>query len=120
MPHNATFAFSGISVITTTVATQDDAQRLARGAVQQRLAACGQVEAITSHYVWEGKLEETPEWRLTFKTVPDGVQPLLQWLRAEHPYEVPQLLMRGEQAQRDYALWVAQQVDVPVEKRYRV
>ena len=107
------FAFKGVSVVTTTVPTVEDAERLAGGAVQAQLAACAQVDAITSHYLWQGQLTQGPEWRLVFKTVPDAVQPLLEWLRREHPYEMPQLLMRGEQAQKDYGQWVAQNVRVP-------
>lgn len=104
------FAFQGVSVVTTTVPSAEDAQRLSKGAVQAQLAACAQVDQITSHYLWNGELQESPEWRLVFKTVPDAVQPLLEWLRSQHPYELPQLLLRGEQAQRDYGQWVAQNV----------
>lgn len=107
------FAFMGISVVTTTLPTAGDAQRMASGAVQARLAACVQVDAITSHYAWEGQLEEVTEWRLVFKTVPDMVQPLVEWLRSQHPYELPQILLHGEQAQRDYGQWVAQNVQLP-------
>ena len=107
------FAFMGVSVVTTTVPTVEDAQRLAGGAVQAQLAACAQVDEIRSHYLWQGKVQDEPEWRLAFKTVPDAVQPLVEWLRSQHPYELPQIMMRGEQAQPDYAAWVAQSVRVP-------
>lgn len=107
------FAFKGVSVVTTTVPSVEDAERLAGAAVQAQLAACVQVDAITSYYVWEGQLQSSPEWRLVFKTVPDAVQTLLEWLRGQHPYELPQLLLRGEQAQKDYGQWVAQNVRVP-------
>lgn len=107
------FAFVGVSVVTTTVPTAEDAERLAQGAVQAQLAACAQVEAIQSHYRWEGPVQASPEWRLVMKTIPDAVQLLVEWLRSQHPYELPQILMRGEQAQRDYGKWVAQNVKVP-------
>ena len=107
------FAFVGVSVVTTTVPTVEDAQRLAGDAVQAQLAACVQVEAIHSHYRWDGQVQQSPEWRLVLKTVPDAVQPLVEWLRSHHPYALPQILMRGEQAQRDYGQWVAQNVKVP-------
>ena len=47
-------------------------------------------------------------------TVPKkkGLDELLAWLKAEHPYEVPQLLLRMEAAHPDYAGWVAAQVDI--------
>ncbi len=101
-----------VAVATTTVDSPEAAQRLAQAAVQARLAACVQVEAITSHYVWQGQQEAGAEWRLVFKTLPQTVDALAQWLHAAHPYDVPQWLVRTEQAAPAYAEWVAQQVDV--------
>jgi periplasmic divalent cation tolerance protein len=86
-----------VAVATTTVDSPEAAQRLAQAAVQARLAACVQVEAITSHYVWQGQ---------------QAVDALAQWLHAAHPYDVPQWLVRTEQAAPAYAEWVAQQVAV--------
>lgn len=100
-----------IAIVTTTVASADDARRLAAGAVQARLAACAQVEAIASHYVWQGERHEDAEWRLACKTLPRAAPALRAWLRAHHPYEVPQLLTQAAEAERDYADWVAGQVD---------
>lgn len=100
-----------IAVVTTTVASAADAQRLAAGAVQARLAACVQVEIIASHYVWQGAQHEDAEWRLVCKTLPQAVGALRDWLRAQHPYEAPQLLTHSVEAEADYAEWVAQQVD---------
>lgn len=101
-----------LSVVTTTVDSPDAAQHLARGAVQAQHAACAQVEAITSHYVWQGQLEASAEWRIVYKTLPAAAPALLAWLRAQHPYDVPQLLQRTELADAPYAAWVAQQVRV--------
>lgn len=103
-----------LMVVTTTVASADDAQRLAAQAVQARLAACVQVEAITSHYVWQGQAHAEAEWRLVCKTTP-AVAPALQtWLQAQHPYDVPQLLAQPVQASASYAAWVAQAVTAPL------
>jgi len=100
-----------IAVVTTTVASAADARRLASGAVQARLAACVQVESIASHYVWQGAQHEDAEWRLACKTLPEATPPLRAWLRAQHPYEVPQLLTQVVEAEADYVQWVAGQVD---------
>lgn len=100
-----------IAVVTTTVASAADARRLASGAVQARLAACVQVESIASHYVWQGAQHEDAEWRLVCKTLPEAAPALRAWLRAQHPYEVPQLLTQAMEAEADYAQWVAGQVD---------
>ena len=100
-----------IAVVSTTVATQEDAQRLAAEAVGTRLAACVQVEPVQSHYRWDGRDCEQAEWRLSCKTLPAAAPRLCQWLRAQHPYELPQLLTQLVLAEPDYAQWVAQQVD---------
>ena len=100
-----------IAVVTTTMGDAAAAHRLASGAVQARLAACVQVEAITSHYVWQGVQQAEAEWRLVCKTLLFAAPALREWLRAQHPYEVPQLLTHAVQAEQDYVQWVAQQVD---------
>lgn len=101
-----------IAIVTTTVGSAEDADRLACGAVQARQAACAQIEAITSHYEWQGQLEHSAEWRVVFKTLPGTAVALLNWLQTQHPYDVPQLLLRTEQAHAAYAAWVAEQVDI--------
>ncbi|PWW47835.1 uncharacterized protein involved in tolerance to divalent cations [Melaminivora alkalimesophila] len=97
-------------MVTTTVASAADAQRLAAGAVGERLAACVQVEQIASHYVWKGRPHDEAEWRLACKTTAHAAPALCAWLRAQHPYEVPQLLAQPVQASEDYAQWVTEQV----------
>ncbi|MET1115739.1 MAG: divalent-cation tolerance protein CutA [Comamonas sp.] len=95
-----------LCVVTTTVASAEDARQLAITMLQARLAACVQTEPITSHYFWQQALREENEWRVVFKTLPDTLPQLMQRLRAAHPYEVPQLLVRTEQCLGDYTQWV--------------
>ena len=104
-------AAHAIAIVTTTVASAADAQRLAAGAVRSRLAACVQVEVIASHYVWQGAQHGGTEWRLVCKTLPAAAGALRDWLRAQHPYQVPQLLTQTVEVEADYAGWVAQQVN---------
>ena len=99
-----------LSIVTTTVATPADAHRLAQAVLQARLAACVQVQAITSHYRWQGALHEEPEQRLDCKTTAQAVPALLALLRAQHPYDLPELLVQPLQASADYAQWVAQEL----------
>jgi len=75
----------------TTVATPEDAQVLARSAVEQNLAACAQIEpGLTSIFRWEDTLEADPEVRLTFKTTAARLPALKDMVHAEHPYEEPE------------------------------
>ena len=99
-----------LSLVTTTVATYADASRLAQAVLQARLAACVQVQAITSHYRWQGALHEEPEHRLDCKTTAQAVPALMALLRASHPYDLPELVVLTLQASAEYAQWVAREV----------
>ena len=98
-----------LSAVVTTVGTPDDARRLAHAVLEQRLAACVQVEPITSYYRWQGALHEESELRLVCKTLPATVPALLALLRTQHPYQLPQLVVQALAATQDYADWVRQE-----------
>ena len=44
--------WNNVAVLTSAVDSAIDAERLAQTAVQARVAACVQIEAIHSHYEW--------------------------------------------------------------------
>jgi periplasmic divalent cation tolerance protein len=81
------------ALVLTTVGSADDASRLSRLLVEERLAGCVSVTAVASTYRWEGKVVEEGEWLLLVKTAPARVEALRQRLLAEHPYDVPELLV---------------------------
>jgi len=97
--------------LVTTVGGEDDARRLASALLDQRLAACVQIERIESHYRWEGALCAEAEWRLTVKSTPDRLPALQAFLAGRHPYELPQVAWQVLEATPAYADWVRGEVD---------
>ncbi len=93
----------------TTLDTAERAEALACGLVRDGLAACAQVEGpVISFYRWEGKLENSREWRVMVKFPEGKGERLMDWLREHHPYATPQwLAVRAAQALPEYAAWVA-------------
>jgi periplasmic divalent cation tolerance protein len=72
----------------------DVAQRLARGALEARLAACAQIlPGLESHYWWKGELESSAEILVVFKTTNDRLDALEELVRRLHPYETPQFVV---------------------------
>ena len=81
-----------IEVITTTE-HREDADRIARALVDERLAACVQVDGpITSTYRWRGRIETGQEWRCVVKSRMCLFEQVEGVIRELHPYEVPQIL----------------------------
>lgn len=80
-----------------TVYTATDSRReadsLARIAVERRLAACAQVTGpLNSTYWWQGKIENAEEWAVWLKTASSRVDDLIAMLKAEHSYELPDIV----------------------------
>jgi periplasmic divalent cation tolerance protein len=94
--------------VVTTVPTQEDARRLARSLVQTKLAACAQIGAIESFYVWEGALQQEPEWRIVLKTTADRYGAIEAAIRQQHPYQLPAIYaVAVDPVHGPYADWVA-------------
>lgn len=87
----------------------DTARRLARGAVESRLAACAQVlPGVAACYRWEGRVEEASEALLLLKTRADRLAELQAWLVQAHPYELPEIVAVDIAAGLPgYLAWVA-------------
>jgi periplasmic divalent cation tolerance protein len=80
-------------VVLSTVATAEDAERLARALVERRLAACvNVVPGVVSFYRWKGDVHADDERLLVMKTRADRFPALREALVAMHPYEVPEVL----------------------------
>ena len=91
----------------TSVEKKDDAERLARGLIEQSLAACVQIDGpIRSLYRWEGKLQSVDEYRLLVKFIPARGRAVETWLMAHHPYDTPEwLVIRAEHVAEKYLSW---------------
>ena len=101
-----------ILTVTTTVGTIEAARELSRLLLEQRLAACVQLDAgITSFYRWEGKLCDEPEVRLVIKTLPACEAALRELFARHHPYQLPQFVAVLGEATPAYAGWVRGEVE---------
>ncbi|MFD7707884.1 divalent-cation tolerance protein CutA [Streptomyces sp. NPDC059785] len=102
---------SDIVIAQTTVDDEERAQVLARGAVENRLAACAHIDApFTAVYRWKGAVETAREWRVSYKTTLDRLPELEAWVTAEHPYDVPEWITLPVTGGSDaYLAWVVEE-----------
>lgn len=103
------------SVVLTTVATKEDATRLARALIERRLAACVNVLPATSLYRWRGEVREEGEHMLVIKTRRALVDDIREMFEEAHPYEVPELVaLEVEDGSAAYLNWLRTETeDVP-------
>lgn len=91
----------------TTVATRDVAEHLARAALENRLAACVQLQAVDSFYAWQGHIAHEPEVRILFKTTAEHGDALQKLVLSLHPYELPAFYaVEVARSSGPYAAWV--------------
>jgi len=93
----------------TTVATQEDARRMAKVLVDRKLAACAQITEIESFYSWKGSVQNEPEWRILFKTTSEQYAAVEGAIRELHSYELPAIhAVAIEHVYSPYATWVGE------------
>lgn len=97
-----------------TASNRDEALRLARAAIDQRLAACANVlPPITSVYRWEGAVQEEDEVAVIFKTTAERFDALVSVLKALHSYTCPCIVaLPVGGGNPDFLAWIAQEVAV--------
>lgn len=72
---------------------QASAEKLAAVLIEQRLAACVNVQSpCTSVYRWQGKVETATEVPVFIKTTRERYPALEAAIRAHHPYELPEII----------------------------
>jgi periplasmic divalent cation tolerance protein len=94
-------------------ADKDEAERIGRLMVEERLAACvnilGQIRSI---YRWKGNIETSDEVAAIFKASDERAGDLMTRIAALHSYEVPCIVTWPiDQILGSYADWVEANVD---------
>ncbi len=80
-------------MIVTACPNRQEADRLSRALVDQRLAACVQASTITSRYRWRGTIETEDEIRLLIKTKASCFEQISKTITALLSYENPEILV---------------------------
>lgn len=89
-PHLA--APSDYGVLLTTTSTRDDAARIAKLLIDEKLAACVQLLPIQSFYFWQGKTQNEPEVLLLVKTRSNLFEKAITRIKEVHSYNVPEIV----------------------------
>ncbi|GAA3442518.1 divalent-cation tolerance protein CutA [Planomonospora venezuelensis] len=101
--------------VLTTVKGYRKGTKLAWSITGARLAACVQVVGpIQSVYRWEGRVKQVEEWQLLIKTTAEAFPALEEHIKANHPYDTPEIIATPIAAgSAEYLAWIGKET-----KRY--
>lgn len=102
---------SAIVTVYAVFGSADEAGRIGRAMVEQRLAACVNILGpCRSIYRWQGKVEQAEEVAALFKTSTGQAPALVDAIAAMHSYDVPAAVVWPiDQAIPAYAQWVIEE-----------
>ncbi len=94
-------------IVITTCAEKKEADHLASHLTEGKLAACVQINKITSYYTWKGKVHNETEYRLIIKTKVKFYKKIEQCIKDIHRYEVPEIIRIPVQTGlKEYLDWI--------------
>lgn len=97
-------------VVMTTAPDRAQAEKIAMAGLQARLAACVQIQAITSYYWWEGKIETADEQLIYLKTTSEKYDALEAAILKIHPYDTPEILrLPVDGGLKKYLTWMVKE-----------
>ena len=90
----------------------DTARKLAQAALTKKLAACANlIPGVESHYWWQGKLDQSAEVLIIFKSTLLLQTALRDCVLANHPYETPEFITLPIDFGSDaYLSWIRENV----------
>ena len=95
-------------LVLTTFASEEDAARVVRTLVEERLAACGNLlPGARSLYRWEDRVADEREVLVLLKTRKQDWPALMSRLHELHPYDTPECLaVRVPAGAPKYLAWL--------------
>ena len=94
-------------VVLTTTSSREEADELARRLLENRLAACVQIQPVHSFYIWNGAVQSGDECLLIIKTRRALYGELETCIRRNHAYDVPEIVcLPIEKGSTDYLRWI--------------
>ena len=82
-------------VVLVTCGTLEESRKIARGIVENHLAACVNIvtHAVESFYMWDGTLENPSEYLLVMKTSEERLEELQKAVLEMHSYDTPEFVV---------------------------
>jgi len=90
-----------------TTEDEDEARRIGKTLVEEKLAACVNIHPIKSIYRWEEEIQEEGEVAMLVKTKAELADKVMERVKELHSYEVPCIVSFSiDKGNPDYLNWI--------------
>jgi periplasmic divalent cation tolerance protein len=107
---------TGKIVVLVTCGSANEARKIARAVVEQRIAACANIVTtpVQSIYRWKGRVESAKEFLLIIKTTQARFAKLEAAIKRLHSYDVPEIIaLPIACGAANYLTWISESVKPP-------
>jgi periplasmic divalent cation tolerance protein len=92
-----------------TTKDEEEARKIGKALVGEKLAACVNLHPIKSIFRWQGEISQEDEVAILAKTKAELVDELVSRVKELHPYEVPCIVaLPVEKGNPDFLEWISQ------------
>ncbi len=106
------------SIVYITAGDMEEARKIGRKLVEEKLAACVNIFPITSIFRWKDNIDESQEFGIIAKTKTQKVKEIEKRVKELHSYEVPCVVsFRINEGSADYFKWIDESVEEQHENR---
>jgi periplasmic divalent cation tolerance protein len=101
-------------VVLTTTASREEAEKIARILLEERLVACVNItDTVSSLFWWKGKIDMEKEFLLFMKTHESLFPRLKKKLKEIHSYQVPEMIgLPIKMVSEPYKEWLKETLQV--------
>ena len=94
-------------LIYITTKDEEEAEKIGRALVEEKLAACVNIHPIKSIYWWQGEIAEESEMAMFVKTKAELVDEVIKRVKELHSYQVPCIVsLPIEEGHPDFLEWI--------------
>jgi periplasmic divalent cation tolerance protein len=100
------------SMVFITVGHEDEAKRIAKKLLEERLAACVNIiKDVKSYFLWKGEIDKVEEYLLIIKTIANKVNDIIKRVKEIHSYQVPEIIwINLSGGSEDYLNWINEEL----------
>ncbi len=94
-------------IIYSTFPNKEEALKIRKKLLEEKLVGCFNMVPITSGYWWEGRVVIAEEFGVIFKVSEEKVDKTFKRLRNLHPYKIPVILcLKVNRVNEEYERWI--------------